>query len=180
MELKAGDIIHFRSYSPNRYMNWYLSIQRVLDRGESNHVAVYLGNDEVLEMDFRIRKRKIKGLLQNPNIAIQRPKDYVNATKFKQIAENYFKEHQNDLYDFAQLGLAIVQTGMEYIVSKITKKDCVIPFIDVSSFGICTEVVVEVHNANDVMLSYQSAPSPGDLLRQTGTLDIIKNFDEVM
>jgi hypothetical protein len=180
--LRIGDVILYNSN------NWFegkiqklLELQDYIDGGKANHAAIYAGDGDVMESNWKGVEFNKLNPVNNGMFAILRPIRQFDEEEMQQAIMKYFLEHDGQGYSYKGLLSAAVSALVGFVSSVITLgkirlkpvlfKEEKAPF--------CSEAVAEIHEyypgirftiSNDVI-------SPNDLYRSRA-YKIIQDFED--
>ena len=181
-KLKIGDIVHFKlNFKGHTKLNMLLALQRLFDEGKSNHVGIYAGNNNILEMMMDCKIRYIGDLQNDRSVAIQRVNMTYNQDQMKNFLDVFYAKNKGKKYDYPQLALTGFTRLAKWYFGKMTKKKKNLPAIDLSADKfICSELVSDFYKDMGVKLQGLSeVPTPNEIF-YSPSVYIVKNFGQVM
>jgi hypothetical protein len=180
-KLKVGDVVLSNYTTKTKFKNLVkiFKLQDLVDGGDANHAAIYVGDDKVMEslwLGVTYRKREI---LNNPHYAVMRLKKEVNNEKMSDLIEKYYNKYHGLGYSYKGLLNASLSSFVNFIVEIVTfgHKSYKPVIFKEEKKPFCSELVAEIYEeytgknfsvSNDVI-------SPNDLMEDK-RFKIIQEF----
>jgi len=147
--LRVGDVILCNyNINKNKWITKILSLQQKIDDGKATHAAIYTGNNQFLESNWKgtqfVSMPYVEG---GKSYAILRWKECIDENKMHNIITRYYQSHKYKGYSYLGLLSAGISSIITYMINTLMlgKLEIKPIFIKEEEAPFCSELVAEIY-----------------------------------